>query len=70
MKNTGFLQTAIPPKWSEMNPENAVAEIRASLENAKTNLKKIRELTEGLTYENTVRALDRSTDELDRAWTY
>ena len=53
-----------------MNPENATAEIRSALKVAQANIEKIRELNEPLSYENTVRALDRATDSLDRAWTY
>ena len=67
MENTGFLQISIPPRWSEMNPENATAEIRSALKVAQANIEKIRELNEPLSYENTVRALDRATDSLDRA---
>ena len=70
MENTGFLQTSIPPRWSEMNPENATNQIRSALKVAQENIEKIRELNEPLSYENTVRALDRATDCLDRAWTY
>jgi len=66
----GLLQENIPPRWRGINPENAPEEIRAAIAEASARLDKIRALAEPPTYENTVRALDRATEKLDRAWTY
>ncbi len=69
----GFLQNSVPPDWRAMRPERAAEEIRAALAGARKNLDKIREAGTGgsaPTYAGTVRALDRATDSLDRAWTY
>ncbi len=66
----GFLQTSIPPRWSEMNPTRAAADIRAALDESKKNLDEIRQRKSDFTFENTIRAFDHSTESLDRAWTY
>ncbi len=66
----GFLQTTIPPRWSDMKPESAIDDIHSALTEARENLDKIRNLEDNFDYENTVQALDRSTITLDRAWGY
>ncbi len=66
----GFLQTSIPPRWSEMSSMCAVSDVRIALDEARKNLDAIRALSCELTFENTIRALDRATDSLDRAWGY
>lgn len=56
-----------------MKPERAAADIRAALGEARDNLERVRRIADGSevpTYANTVRALDRATDSLDRAWVY
>lgn len=56
-----------------MKPERAAADIRAALDEARANLERVRRIADGAeipTYANTVRALDRATDSLDRAWVY
>ena len=56
-----------------MKPERAAADIRAALGEARDNLERVRRIADGSevpTYANAVRALDRATDSLDRAWVY
>lgn len=68
----GFLQTAVPPRWSEMTPERAESDMAKALSEAQENLDKIKALRgkKNSGYMDTVRAFDRATDSLDRAWTY
>lgn len=66
-----FLQTQIPPDWQAMAPEAVVPGINAAIEGARKNIDAIKNLDDSaLTYENSVRALDRATAGLNRAWTY
>lgn len=37
----GFLQTAVPPRWSEMTPERAESDMAKALSEAQENLDKI-----------------------------
>lgn len=56
-----------------MSPDRAEADIRAALAEAEKNLDAVRKTAdapETPTYASTVRALDRASDSLDRAWTY
>ena len=56
-----------------MSPDRAEADIRAALAEAEKNLNAVRKTAdapETPTYASTVRALDRASDSLDRAWTY
>ncbi len=71
MQNTSFLQTTVPPNWQEMTADKAHADIRSALIEARKNLDNIKNIPdENLNFNNTIRALDRSSVNLDRAWTY
>lgn len=66
-----FLQTQIPPDWQAMKPADIVPGINAAIDGARENIVAIKNLDDSaLTYENSVRALDRATADLNRAWTY
>ncbi len=68
-----FLQTSIPPDWSLMiaNPNEAKEAVDIAIREAKTNIDSIKSLPDSaITFENSVRALDRATLTLDRVWTY
>lgn len=55
-----------------MTPERAESDMAKALSEAQENLDKIKALRgkKNSGYMDTVRAFDRATDSLDRAWTY
>ena len=69
MKNHPFLSNSSHPAWSALNPEYVRHDITMALEESEKNLQSIRELNaEGVTFLNTVKALEQSTTSLDEAW--
>ena len=53
-----------------MKPADIVPGINAAIDGARENIVAIKNLDDSaLTYENSVRALDRATADLNRAWT-
>lgn len=71
MNTTGFLQTNIPPDWTQMTPERAKSDILTAMQSARENIEAIKKIPDkSLTFENTSHALDTACVRLDRAWIY
>ncbi|MGB2351545.1 MAG: M3 family peptidase, partial [Akkermansiaceae bacterium] len=64
-----FLAEDYHIRWSTLTPEHVGPDIDKALEIAEANLEKIRKLEASeLDYENTFAALEKASEELDRAW--
>ena len=69
MSDHPFLQNSPLPKWSSFAPECIRDDITLALSKAEDNLQTIRDLNlSEVNFENTVKALESSTRELDEAW--
>ena len=68
MKNP-FLQRECPPNWGLMKADCALDDVKKAISTAKSNIESIKS-QKTPTYENTIRALDRATMDLNRVWTY
>ncbi len=66
-----FLQDKFPPDWRAMNPADAGRNVDEAIRVASERINFIRNIPDSeVTFENTVRAYDRSTLELDRVWNW
>ncbi|MGB1873955.1 MAG: M3 family metallopeptidase [Akkermansiaceae bacterium] len=64
-----FLAEDYHIRWSTLTPEHVGPDIDKALKIAEANLEKIRKLEASeLDYENTFAALEKASEELDRAW--
>lgn len=71
MENKGFLQTTVPPDWSQMTADRARDDINYALRVSRANIEAIKAVAdEDLTFDNSVRALEHADDILDSAWLY
>jgi len=69
MSEFPFLDLDNLPKWSELKPQRIQEEVSLAIERAEERLQSIRELSlEESTFENSVKALEQSTTDLDYAW--
>lgn len=69
MTQNPFLQLSGNPEWKNLKPENIRSDITIALEQAESNLQKIRDLQpHQTTFANTVKALERASYELYYAW--
>ena len=64
-----FLQKECPPNWATMKADSALSAVNDAISAARANLDAIKS-QKTPTYENTIRALDRATIDLNRVWTY
>ena len=67
-----FLQKSELPDWRIMmdNPSDAIPALKTAISEASENISAIKSLEDSkLTFENSIRALDRSTLLLDKIWT-
>ncbi len=65
-----FLTEDFAIRWSTLSADHVVSDIRAALESAKTAIENLatHEVEGGVTYENTIEALDAATEPLGNAW--
>jgi oligopeptidase A len=66
-----FLDESFQIRWTQLTPEHVVPDITAALESAKVNIAALAAPVrdgEELSYENTLEALERSTELLGEAW--
>ena len=69
MKKHPFLQTDSAPDWSLLTPDQVQEDLEIALEKAESSLENIRKLSpEETSFANTIKALERSTLELNQAW--
>ena len=69
MSEHPFLERDKHPVWSELSNDRIKPEITIALERAEKNLEDIRSLQAGqLTFQNTIKALEQATLDLDHAW--
>src|SRR6056300_1471115 len=69
MKKHPFLETKSLPDWSLLTPDRVREDLNIALETAESNLQGIRNLSPNETsFENSVKALEKSTLELNQAW--
>ncbi|MDG1139458.1 MAG: M3 family metallopeptidase [Opitutales bacterium] len=69
MNHHPFLQTKSAPNWDELTPDCIRTDLTIALESAENQLEKIRKLSpEETTFDNTIKAVERSTLELNQAW--
>ncbi|MFT4548654.1 MAG: oligopeptidase A, partial [Verrucomicrobiales bacterium] len=66
-----FQDDAFQICWSQLTPDHVVPDLTAALEGAKANITELaRPVTEGenLTFDNTLEALEKATEDLGEAW--
>jgi oligopeptidase A len=64
-----FLENTEHPIWSALQPQCVRSDITLALEQSEKNLQVIRELKpRDITFENTIKALEQATVQLDEAW--
>ena len=64
-----YLDFESNPDWNELTPERIRTDITLALEQAEKGLEEIRKQnTESINFENTIKALERSTLRLNQAW--
>ena len=64
-----FLENTEHPIWSALQPQCVRSDITLALEQSEKNLEVIRELNpRDITFENTIKALEQATVQLDEAW--
>jgi len=67
-----FLDKSFQVAWSQLTPDHVVDDMTFALERAREKMDAIASLADGdrngLTFENTLHALDQCTEELDQAW--
>ena len=69
MNHHPFLQTESSPNWDELTPDRIRTDLTIALESAERKLEEIRKLSSDETaFENTIKAIERSTMELNQAW--
>ena len=69
MNSHPFLETSDLPHWSSLKPKSIVDDITIALEKAEQNLQNIRDINnEQVTFANSIKALEQSTQILDKAW--
>ncbi len=69
MSELPFLERKDHPKWSNLSADRIKAEVSIAVQRAKDNLEAIRNIPMAeATFENTVKALERATLDLDHAW--
>lgn len=69
MSEHPFLERDKHPVWSELSNDRIKPEITIALERAEKNLEDIRSIQAGqLTFQNTIKALEQATLDLDHAW--
>ena len=69
MKSHPFLSKNSNPKWSALLPQHIAEDFKIALKNAEVQLESIRQLTEAsTTFENTIKALESTSLELNQAW--
>ena len=64
-----FLNSDLPIRWSTLTPDHIEADVTQAIENSKANIEAIKTVNpDQTTYENTFHALEKATEDLDRAW--
>tara|TARA_B100000965_G_scaffold388125_1_gene392333 strand:+ start:764 stop:2839 length:2076 start_codon:yes stop_codon:yes gene_type:complete len=64
-----FLQKTLPIDWPSLKPEHIEEDISIALANAEAQVEELAQRSlEGLSFENTFLALEKATEDLNRAW--